>query len=213
MPTPSLQPLSPFSPPPSPIFSLGTRSFFLLTYFNCLWKHTFFLKIGFSFSNYAMTIVPCFLFSCISFSPKWLRTAWQMVKGMALLPLANPSLSWQVWLRRSIILWGGRQEARAVNSTDLWPTFSSQKLIIQNLCWDKTWCKSAMKALCRQKGVILQVSEHMLHLFDLYGHPRAFMGAKKWKPNIHCKQMVLLTRRVRNSSLHSPNGDLKQIQF
>lgn len=118
-----------------------------------------------------------------------------------------PPLFWQVWPKRSIILLGGRWAAWTMNCSDLWPTFASQKLIILNLCRGKMLCKSTMKALCRQKRVILQVCEHMLYPFDLYGHPRAFIWAKTQKPSFHCKQMVLLTRKVKNSFIHSPTQE------
>lgn len=57
-------------------------------------------------------------------------------------------------------------------------------------------CKSLMNVLGLQERVILKVWEHMLHLFDLYGHPRVFICAKKWKPSFHCKQMELLAREA-----------------
>lgn len=57
--------LSPLYCPPSSVW--------VLEVFSCLltltaYKNIPFLKIGFSFSNYSMTIVPCFLFSHVSVS-------------------------------------------------------------------------------------------------------------------------------------------------
>lgn len=84
------------------------------------------------------------------------------------------------------------------------PPLLLRSFIVLNLCRDKMLCKSPLKAPCRQKRGMLQVCEHVRHLFDLYGHPRAFIWTKKWKPSFHCKQMVLLTRKGKTSSSHSP---------
>lgn len=170
----------------------------------------FYLELGFNFSNYSKAIFPYFLVLVCKSPSQMYKNLTTSGEKYGSLAICQP-FSWQVWPQGSIILLGGRWAAWAVNSSDLWPTFVSQKLVILNLCRDNMLRKSTIKAPCRQKRAILQVCEHMLHPFDLYGHPRAFIWAKNWKPSFHCKQMVLLTRKVKFLQSFSHTRDLKKV--
>lgn len=113
------------------ILVLGMFLVFANLMLYCLWKHAFLVRSSFS---------------------QMCKNPMTSGERYGSFPSCQP-LSWQVWPQRSIISLSGRWAAWAVNSSDPWPTFASQKLIILILCQDKMLCKSAMKALGRRKRV------------------------------------------------------------
>lgn len=166
----------------------------------------FYLEFGSNFSNYAKTIFPYFLVLMCKSLSQMLKNP--MTSGernfyyMAQLLVTDLSPG-KCDPQGSITPLGGRWTAQAVKSSDLWPTFASQKLP-PRFMEDEMLCKSITNVPGLQERVMLQVWEHMLHLFDLYGHPRVFICAKKWKPSFHCKQMELQAREAENSCSYSP---------